>query len=224
VTTNDLQTGRSAANRRPLPGFRRLSCFLLISAALGFGTPALAQEAATPTQATAAVAPTNVAVSDAMPLPDRAILFAGDINRLIASQPLTPNTAEPAASGGRVQTLLKRALALLGTPYRWGGTSTSGFDCSGMVGYVFKTALGIELPRVSREMASSGTPVERSALTPGDLLFFGVHGRRVDHVGIYVGEGRFVHAPRTGRDVTVSSLDGGYWSGKFLQARRVAGI
>jgi cell wall-associated NlpC family hydrolase len=224
VTTNDLNTGRSAANRRPLTGFRRLSCFLLISAALGFGTPALAQEATTATQATAAVAPTNVAVSDAMPLPDRAILFAGDINRLIASQPLTANTAEPAVSGGRVQTLLKRALALLGTPYRWGGTSTNGFDCSGMVGYVFKTALGIELPRVSREMASSGTPVERSALTPGDLVFFGVHGRRVDHVGIYVGEGRFVHAPRTGRDVTVSSLDGGYWSGKFLQARRVAGI
>ena len=224
MTTNDLNLGRSAANRRPLPGFRRLSCFLLISAALGFGTPALAQEAAIATEATvAAVAPTNVAVSDAMPLPDRAILLAGDINRLIASQPVTAPTAEP-ASGGRVQTVLKRALALLGTPYRWGGTSTSGFDCSGMVGYVFKTALGIELPRVSREMASSGMPVERSALTPGDLVFFGVHGHRVDHVGIYVGEGRFVHAPRTGRDVTVSSLDGGYWSGKFLQARRVAGI
>jgi cell wall-associated NlpC family hydrolase len=223
VTTNDLDTGRSAANRRPLPGFRRVSSFLLICAALGFGTPALAQDAATPPQATVAVAPVNVAVSDAMPLPDRAILFAGDINRLIASQPVTATTAEP-ASGGRVQTVLKRALALLGTPYRWGGTSTSGFDCSGMVGYVFKTALGIELPRVSREMASSGTPVERSALTPGDLVFFGVHGHRVDHVGIYVGEGRFVHAPRTGRDVTVSSLDAGYWSGKFLQARRVAGI
>jgi cell wall-associated NlpC family hydrolase len=223
VTTNDLDTGRSAANRRPLPGFRRVSSFLLICAALGFGTPALAQDAATPPQAIVAVAPVNVAVSDAMPLPDRAILFAGDINRLIASQPVTATTAEP-ASGGRVQTVLKRALALLGTPYRWGGTSTSGFDCSGMVGYVFKTALGIELPRVSREMASSGTPVERSALTPGDLVFFGVHGHRVDHVGIYVGEGRFVHAPRTGRDVTVSSLDAGYWSGKFLQARRVAGI
>jgi len=223
VTTNDLNTGRSAANRRPLPGFRRLSSFVLVCAALGFGTPALAQDAATAIEATATVAPANVAVSDAMPLPDRAILFAGDINRLIASQPIADTAAEPAA-GGRVQTVLKRALALLGTPYRWGGTSTSGFDCSGMVGYVFKTALGIELPRVSREMASSGTPVERSALTPGDLVFFGVHGRHVDHVGIYVGEGRFVHAPRTGRDVTVSSLDGGYWSGKFLQARRVAGI
>jgi cell wall-associated NlpC family hydrolase len=217
VTTNDLPSGRSAASR--------LSWCLLVCAGLCFGTPALAQDATAAIPATAAVAtiPASVPVSDAMPLPDRAILFAGDINRLIASQPLTATTAEP-ASGGRVQTLLKRALALLGTPYRWGGTSTTGFDCSGMVGYVFKTALGIELPRVSREMASSGTPVERSALTPGDLVFFGVHGRRVDHVGIYVGEGRFVHAPRTGRDVTVSSLDGGYWSGKFLQARRVAGI
>ena len=223
MTTNDLDTGRSAANRRPLPGFRRVSSFLLMCAALGFGSPALAQEAAIATQATVAVAPVNVAVSDAMPLPDRAILFAGDINRLIASQPVTATTAEP-ASGGRVQTVLKRALALLGTPYRWGGTSTNGFDCSGMVGYVFKTALGIELPRVSREMASSGTPVERSALTPGDLVFFGVHGRRVDHVGIYVGEGRFVHAPSTGKDVMVSSLETGYWSGKYMQARRVAGI
>ena len=223
MTTNDLDSGRSAANRRPLTGFRRISCLLLVSAAVGVATPALAQDAGAAVATTATVVPANVAVSDAMPLPDRAILFAGDINRLIASQPVTATTAEP-ASGGRVQTLLKRALALLGTPYRWGGTTTNGFDCSGMVGYVFKTALGIELPRVSREMASSGTPVERSALTPGDLVFFGVHGRRVDHVGIYVGEGRFVHAPRTGRDVTVSSLDGGYWSGKFLQARRVAGI
>jgi cell wall-associated NlpC family hydrolase len=228
VTTNDLNTGRSAANRRPLPGFRRLSsrripCALLICAALCFGTPALAQDASATVAATATVAPANVAVSDAMPLPDRAILFAGDINRLIASQPVTATTAEP-ASGGRVQTLLKRALALLGTPYRWGGTSTNGFDCSGMVGYVFKTALGIELPRVSREMATSGQLVSsRNDLSPGDLVFFGRKGQ-VSHVGIYVGEGRFVHAPRTGKNVEVSSLDGGYWGGKFLQARRVAGI
>ena len=217
MTTNDLHSGRHAA-------IRRLPCFLLLGAALCFGTPAFADDATAVESAPAgSTIPTTSAVSDAMPLPDRAILFAGDINRLIASQPVTATSAEP-ASGGRVQTLLKRALALLGTPYRWGGTTTNGFDCSGMVGYVFKTALGIELPRVSREMASSGTPVERSALTPGDLVFFGVHGRHVDHVGIYVGEGRFVHAPRTGRDVTVSTLDGGYWGGKFLQARRVAGI
>jgi cell wall-associated NlpC family hydrolase len=120
--------------------------------------------------------------------------------------------------------VLARAFALLGTPYRWGGTSTEGFDCSGLVGYVFRNALGIELPRVSRDMAQTGTQVERSQLTAGDLVFFSTHSSGVDHVGIYVGDGKFLHAPRTGRDVTVSNLDTGYWNAKFIQARRVAGI
>lgn len=180
---------------------------------------------------TASIAAANVtaasfstpAVSDAMPLPDRAMMFAGDINRLIGSQPLTATIARP-ASGGRIQNLLQHALALLGTPYRWGGTGTEGFDCSGLVGYVFHSALGIELPRVSREMATSGQLIsDRALLSPGDLVFFG-HKGRVSHVGIYVGEGRFLHAPSTGKDVMVSSLNSGYWSGKYMAARRVAGI
>ena len=233
MTTNDLQNGRSAATRRPTPGALRFLCFGLLCAA---ALPAFAQKgpAATATGATVAAASipatatltTMPATSDAMPLPDRSALFAGDISRMVATQP-APASAEAASptAGSRIQSVLQRALALLGTPYRWGGTTTSGFDCSGLVGYVFRSTLGIELPRVSRDMASSGTPVAREALTPGDLVFFGVHhGRRVDHVGIYMGEGRFLHAPRTGRDVTVSSLDDGYWSGKFLQARRVSGI
>ena len=118
---------------------------------------------------------------------------------------------------------MQRAFSLLGTPYRWGGTSPeSGFDCSGLVGYVFRT-IGIDLPRVSREMAGSGTPVnDRNALAVGDLVFFGRSGKRIDHVGIYVGDGKFLHAPRTGRDVTVSSLTSGYWAQKYMQARRVA--
>ncbi len=154
--------------------------------------------------------------------PDR-ILFAGDASRQIAATGKAATDA-PANGDGRVQNVLKRALALLGTPYRWGGTSTEGFDCSGLVGYVFRSALGIELPRVSREMASSGEKIDRDALSAGDLVFFSRRGRRVDHVGIYVGNGNFVHAPRTGRDVTISSLADGYWSRKFMQARRVSGI
>lgn len=170
----------------------------------------------------ASAAPT--AVSDPVPMADRSMLFGADLDRLIASQP-TAAKPEPAPNmSERAQTLMRRAMALLGTPYRWGGESENGFDCSGLVGYVFKTALGIDLPRVSREMVNAGVRVERNALSAGDLVFFSRRGRRVDHVGIYVGNGQFVHAPRTGRDVTVSRLDEGYWSRKFMQARRVAGI
>jgi cell wall-associated NlpC family hydrolase len=168
-------------------------------------------------------ADTRAALPDSMSLSDRALMLASDINRLIV--PGARNGASSQAQGaGRAQSVLARAFALLGTPYRWGGTSTEGFDCSGLVGYVFRNALGIELPRVSRDMAQTGAAVERSQLNAGDLVFFSTHSRGVDHVGIYIGEGKFLHAPRTGRDVTVSNLDTGYWSGKFIQARRVAGI
>lgn len=178
-------------------------------------------------------------VTPAVPsLSDRALLLAADLKR-IDLRLLSPMTIAPmglpdeaigtpvsVGDDGKVKTVLQKALALLGTPYRWGGTDPDkGFDCSGLVGYVFRNALGIELPRVSRDMAKASNPGElitdRAKLAAGDLVFFGRKGR-VNHVGIYVGEGQFVHAPSRGKDVTVSSLDKGYWSGRFLQARRVS--
>ena len=136
----------------------------------------------------------------------------------LANEPARAPTGEVATAND----VLFRALALVGTPYHWGGnTPAGGFDCSGLVGYVFRT-IGIDLPRVSRSMAHEGTEVaNRDALAEGDLVFFGKRGR-IDHVGIYIGDGKFLHAPRTGRDVTVSSLTTGYWSQKYLQARRIA--
>ena len=172
----------------------------------------------------------RLAASDSMPMLDRSAMFADDLSRLLANYDLNQASAitqagTQAGSGGKIQAVLKRALTLLGTPYRWGGTSPdSGFDCSGLVGYVFQTALGINLPRVSRDMAQDADAElikNRSELKQGDLVFFG-HRGRVNHVGIYVGEGRFLHSPSTGKDVRVDSLVTGYWGAKFMQARRVA--
>ena len=157
-----------------------------------------------------------------MPNPSPAAIASPDTSPLVEQlQALKAAQAAPSTSD-KVKSVMQRAFSLLGTPYRWGGTSPdTGFDCSGLVGYVFRT-IGIDLPRVSRAMANEGTAItDRAALVEGDLVFFGKRGR-VDHVGIYVGEGKFVHAPRTGRDVTVSSLASGYWSQKYLQARRLA--
>ncbi len=128
----------------------------------------------------------------------------------------------PAPSSRVANDVLFRAISLVGTPYHWGGnTPESGFDCSGLVDYVFRTEAGIHLPRTSREIAALDAPrIPRRQLEPGDLLFFG-HRRHVTHVGIYVGNDRFVNAPSTGGTVRLDSLDGYYWRDHYLFAKRV---
>jgi cell wall-associated NlpC family hydrolase len=118
--------------------------------------------------------------------------------------------------------VLMRAIGLVGTPYRWGGnTPESGFDCSGLVAYVFRDMLDLRLPRTSRDLAAiQGPKIEPGRLVPADLVFFGRKGH-VEHVGIYVGEGRFVHAPRTGGTVRLDRLDGPYWRERYTGAKRV---
>lgn len=125
---------------------------------------------------------------------------------------------DPAAANA----VLMRAIGLVGTPYRYGGnTPESGFDCSGLVAYVFRDMLDLKLPRTSGELARvQGPRIEPRKLAPADLVFFGSRGS-VSHVGIYVGEGRFVHAPSTGGTVRLDHLDGSYWRDHYTGAKRV---
>jgi cell wall-associated NlpC family hydrolase len=124
--------------------------------------------------------------------------------------------------------VLIRAIGLVGTPYRYGGnTPDSGFDCSGLIGFVYRDVAGVSLPRTTRAMSALRLPaVPRNALQPGDLLFFATAGgRSVSHAGIYVGEGRFVHAPSSGGTVKLESLSNTYWTKSYLSAKRIlAGI
>lgn len=115
------------------------------------------------------------------------------------------------------------ALAEVGTPYLRGGESPQrGFDCSGLVVYVYRKALGIELPRRVAELKDVGKPVRLRELRPGDLLFYNTRHHPYSHVGIYVGSGRFVHAPRPGARVRVEDLGKRYWRSRFNGARRIA--
>jgi len=241
VTTDDLTTGQPAATRARHPRMRagalRFLCALALCAAgtsVAFAQSAPAGDAASAqvvlattaaSYANSSVAPPAAAPSSTAKGTTHVRPLFGDLSDLADAEPGAKvefdSLGKPRLTD-RIQNVLTKAMTLLGTPYRWGGESTDGFDCSGLVGYVYRTVLGMDLPRVSRQMAQSGEAVtDRAALAPGDLVFFGLRGR-VSHVGIYVGEGRFLHAPSRGKDVRVDSLYSSYWSGRYLLARRVA--
>ena len=119
--------------------------------------------------------------------------------------------------------VLSRAVNVLGTPYRWGGSSPSkGFDCSGLVKYAFNDVAAVDLPRTSNAMAAGhGQKVDRKDLKPGDLLFFKLKSRQVNHVAIYLGNDRFIHAPRRGKAVSIDTLNKPYWEQHYVVAKRV---
>jgi cell wall-associated NlpC family hydrolase len=120
------------------------------------------------------------------------------------------------------QDAIDQAMGLLGIRYRRGGSSPeAGFDCSGFVSHVFREGLGLILPRNSRELSQSGDEIEKNELQPGDLVFFNTMRRAFSHVGIYLGDNQFVHAPRAGGRVRIEDLRDTYWNKRFNGARRV---
>ena len=124
--------------------------------------------------------------------------------------------------GGKASEIVIQAMGLLGVPYIRGGTSEEkGFDCSGFVRHMYEKSVGLVLPRRAEEQAKVTEEIKRSELKPGDLVFFNTLKRTFSHVGIYVGDGKFIHAPRPGKAVRVDDMREAYWQNRFNGARRV---
>jgi len=168
------------------------------------------------------------------------LLLAAAGARAQASDPLTqwiqsrgelPNAAAdvgtPATPRNRLTEMAMTAMDFVGVPYRRGGNDAeSGFDCSGFTRHLFQINLGLSLPRRSHEQAAAQglADVPRTDLQPGDLVFFNTLRRAFSHVGIYVGDGRFIHSPKPGAAVRLESMTSSYWQRRFDGARRVAAL
>lgn len=129
----------------------------------------------------------------------------------------TPAGESAPAPGSRAA---DHALAMVGKPYRYGGNSPRGFDCSGLVQYSY-ARVGVKLPHGTRHLLRESRPVPRNKLRRGDLVFFDQEGKRASHVALYLGNGRFVHAPSSGKKVHVARFSDVYWQRHFTEARRI---
>jgi cell wall-associated NlpC family hydrolase len=156
-------------------------------------------------------------------------LLAGKALPVLAAIPATaaPAPAQPGLAdrmGQRASDMVVTAINFLGVPYKRGGSNeAAGFDCSGFTRHIVETSLGLVLPRRADEQAKAPglVKVTRDELQPGDLVFFNTLKRTFSHVGIYIGEGKFIHAPRPGGEVRVEEMSLGYWRKRFTGARRV---
>lgn len=155
-----------------------------------------------------------------------AMLIAGSMPATALEAPIAP----PSPPAGEAQLdqadpiegLINQGMEYLGIRYRFGGNSPeTGLDCSGLVQNVFRNALGLDLPRAARDMAQLGNKVGMNDLKPGDLVFFNTMRRAFSHVGIYLGDGRFLHAPARGGEVRIEEMDKSYWVKRFNGARRL---
>jgi cell wall-associated NlpC family hydrolase len=136
----------------------------------------------------------------------------------VAACSSVPHESYEQPGGGGI-VIARSAAQLIGAPYHFGGADLKGFDCSGLAAYVYGQA-GMEIPRTADAQQRAARPVSLEALSPGDLVFFRIHSRHVNHVGIYAGDGRFIHAPRSGERVSYGSLGDAYYHKHFAGAGR----
>jgi cell wall-associated NlpC family hydrolase len=205
-------------------GMKRLAfaLALMLCSAIGWAAPTDTADPITQFLASKSLLPTSFTASEA----------AADTGPTSRVQPRAdaPNPPSAPANPGLVQQMRDRAsdmvitaMNFLGVPYKRGGNSAeTGFDCSGFTRHIFEMSVGLVLPRRADEQASAPSllSVQRDELKPGDLVFFNTLKRTFSHVGIYVGEGKFIHAPRTGAEVRVENMRQAYWSKRFTGARR----
>ena len=167
--------------------------------------------------ATTAHAAPQGANSDDM---DRLLADKGLLTRLEDVSHKVADKAQTVA--GRAGDLVVNAMGFLGVPYKRGGNSAeTGFDCSGFVRAIYQQTVGLVLPRRADQQAASTQVIDKKELQPGDLVFFNTMRRTFSHVGIYVGDGKFIHSPRSGSEVRVEDMRQSYWQRRFDGARRV---
>ena len=123
--------------------------------------------------------------------------------------------------GHQASDLVVNAMGFLGVPYQRGGTNINGFDCSGFVRAMYENTLGLVLPHNAKAQAAATQKIDQAELQPGDLVFFNTLRKAFSHVGIYVGEGKFIHSPRSGGEVRIENMSDNYWRNRFNGARRV---
>ncbi|MFI5445541.1 C40 family peptidase [Polaromonas sp. UC242_47] len=148
---------------------------------------------------------------------------AGDMDKFLADKGLLNKIDQVRQSvGNKTSELVVNAMGFLGVPYKRGGnTVETGFDCSGFVRAIYEQSVGLLLPRRAEQQAAATQNIDKNDLQPGDLVFFNTLKRAFSHVGIYVGDGKFIHSPKPGAEVRVESMGVAYWARRFDGARRV---
>ena len=147
---------------------------------------------------------------------------AADLKAFYAAATIPPPAPQADGFADKGQELILHALAFIGVSYKWGGSNpVTGLDCSGFVSYVFREAAGVVLPHNAYSLSLQGKSVISTELRPGDLVFFNTVKRTFSHVGIYIGDNRFVHAPKQGKSIQIVSLGDPYWARRYNGARRI---